>query len=344
MTVQNDKTKKNHTGTGAVLDFSYDFLLLDEAHIQVYLDDVLQESGYTVSGVGLDEGGDVTFAVAPALDVIITLLRFVPYTQLIDYIDYDRFAANTHERALDLIVMACTQLQEQLDRAMVAALSADPDLSFILPARDAGKALMWSETLKAIVNSTDDFNTIVAQCQAALASCTGEVAAAAAQAGFASDSRIAADAAASAAQAAQLAAETAQTAAEAAQAVVEAFPNTANTWGAPQSYALDERNPAGAATTIDPLTDPAVLLRLDQNITITLETFGGHDVTVVIDVVNVSGGPYTITWAGDGASGLVWPDEIDPTAGPDNARCKIFHIRRSVGRQRGAIVWEGSQY
>ena len=152
MTVPSEKTKVNHVADGIEVDFPYDFLVLDVAHMEVYLDDVITFTGYTVSGIGNVAGGTVTFAVPPADQVVVTLRRYVPYTQLIDYVPYDKFPAETHESGLDLAAMGRQQLQELLDRVMLLPVSwtggplpfpAPNPLKFLQT--DASNNILWGD-------------------------------------------------------------------------------------------------------------------------------------------------------------------------------------------------------
>lgn len=118
MTVQSENNIVRTEGDGSIVAFDYNFPIVSDDHLEVYLDGVLQGSGYTVTGVGDPNGGTVTFSVAPGDTVQVILRRFVPYTQLVDYITGDKFPADTHEAGLDLAMMAASQLQEQFDRTI----------------------------------------------------------------------------------------------------------------------------------------------------------------------------------------------------------------------------------
>lgn len=125
MTVSSELNKNNYTGTGSQTVFPYKFVIYSETHMKVYLNDILQSSGYTVDGVNNPSGGNVTFSVAPVQDVRVTLLREVPQNQEADYTAFDRFPAEQHEVALDLAAMGRQQLNEQNTRQVQLPVS-DP--------------------------------------------------------------------------------------------------------------------------------------------------------------------------------------------------------------------------
>ncbi len=119
MTVENTNTEISYTGNNSVTVFAYDFLTYQNSHLFVYLDDVEQTVGFTVTGIGDDSGGDVTFDVAPLTDVIVKIERIVPYTQLIEYQQYGPFDALSNERGLDLSVMLAIQNERILRDALL---------------------------------------------------------------------------------------------------------------------------------------------------------------------------------------------------------------------------------
>ena len=348
MTVESTKLMVTHVTDGIKANYPFDFYVQAATDMKIYFDGVLDAGAtFTIAPEDLQnkDGGDVVLDSVPVAGLNITLRREESLTQNTAYPRKNPFPSATHEAALDKLTRITQQLEEALLRAITAPVDADLGTDFTLPTYDAGKGLMWDPSTQRLKNSISNFDTIVAECQAEKAAaqqavtdataqyvlCQAEVTAAALQASFASTSRIAADAA--------------KDDAENARDVVLAFPSTVNEWLAPQRYALNEYASVGATITLDPTTEPSVVLNLTQNITITLGTFGNHDVSIQIDMINDSGGPYTITWAGTAASGdCTWPDGSEETVGPGSNRLKSFFFRRVKGKQRGSIIWEGPQY
>ena len=56
MTITTQTNKAQATGNGSVTSFVYSFVIQDQSHAQIYLDAVLQASGYTVNGIGNPAG------------------------------------------------------------------------------------------------------------------------------------------------------------------------------------------------------------------------------------------------------------------------------------------------
>ena len=67
MTVTTSVNKISHTADGVAVDFTYDFIVLEEDHMNVYLDGVLDDpANWSIVGLGDQAGGTVTAARSPA--------------------------------------------------------------------------------------------------------------------------------------------------------------------------------------------------------------------------------------------------------------------------------------
>ena len=117
MTIENTTVLSRFTGNGVTTAFATGFAFFDAADVQVYFGDVLQTSGYTVTG-GAGETGTVTFTIAPAAATAITLVRALPYIQTTDYTEITDFPAESHEDALDRAAMRDQQLAESVGRSL----------------------------------------------------------------------------------------------------------------------------------------------------------------------------------------------------------------------------------
>ncbi|ORT86193.1 hypothetical protein B7G54_11985 [Burkholderia puraquae] len=98
------------------------FYFLDNTHIKVLRTDtsttppttamLVLNSDYTATGAGVVGGGSISTTVAPTATQTLTILRNVPFTQLVHYVPNDPFPAATHEQALDQLTMELQQLNE----------------------------------------------------------------------------------------------------------------------------------------------------------------------------------------------------------------------------------------
>ena len=90
MTISSTVNVKKYLGDGSNTIFNYTswFWIIKSEDMAVYLDGILQSTGYTVTGAGSKTSGDVIFDVAPANQVEVILHRIYDFKQLTDYEDY----------------------------------------------------------------------------------------------------------------------------------------------------------------------------------------------------------------------------------------------------------------
>lgn len=133
MTVSTTNNKKVYAGLATQDTFSYDFRVDAKADMNVYFDDVLQDSGdWSITNLGNPAGGDVVLTVPLAADTTIVLLREVALTQDVDYQPLDPFPAEVNEQALDKLTFLAQQLQEQINRSVVLPVSDESGTAFVL--------------------------------------------------------------------------------------------------------------------------------------------------------------------------------------------------------------------
>lgn len=132
MTVTSDTKRVQYSGDNNSTAFSVPFYFLEKGHLRVILTsaagaDTVQTitTDYTVSGEGDTSGGTVTMNIAPAAGEKLTIIRDVPLTQEVDYVENDPFPADTHERALDKLTMIVQQFDEEIERTLKAPTTSD---------------------------------------------------------------------------------------------------------------------------------------------------------------------------------------------------------------------------
>lgn len=158
MSLTNTNTRNDFTTANATTTvFAYTFKILDQTHILVYVAGVLKTLGtdYTVSGVGVSTGGNVTLTAAPASGVAVALVRSVPYTQPTTLPTTGPLQPSSIETALDRMTMLIQQVLAAATRAVqVAASSALAATGITLPS-----PLICGKFLQ--VNATcDGFNQV----------------------------------------------------------------------------------------------------------------------------------------------------------------------------------------
>ncbi len=147
MTISSTKNRINHTSDGVQTTFTFDFQIDSANECFVYLNGDTNNplSGYTINGLGNPNGGNIVFSPTPPPAGTLTIQRLVPLDQQTDYIDYDRFPANTHERALDKLTKQNQQQQDQLDRSLTSGITTPEGTKYELPFPESNRVLQWNQ-------------------------------------------------------------------------------------------------------------------------------------------------------------------------------------------------------
>ncbi|EOZ2967052.1 phage tail fiber protein, partial [Klebsiella michiganensis] len=106
MSVPNQTPYNIYTANGLTTVFAFEFYLISASDIQVTINGSEVTSGYTVSGVGNTNGGEVTFLTAPANGSTVIFERVTPTYRLTDYQDNGDLLADTVNKDFDRLWMA----------------------------------------------------------------------------------------------------------------------------------------------------------------------------------------------------------------------------------------------
>jgi len=117
--------------SGVQAAFTYPFPIFAAADLEVRLDGVRQFGGYSVTGAGASEGGQVVFAVAPPAGQRLTLLRRLRLSRTSDFQENGVLRARVLNDELDYQVAALQEAQDALSSAI--RLDPSESASMLLP-------------------------------------------------------------------------------------------------------------------------------------------------------------------------------------------------------------------
>jgi hypothetical protein len=120
MTVPVQDPEVAHTGNGVTTVFAFPFLLFDAADMVVRVGGSLAvlNVDYTVAGLDNPAGGNVTFTVAPAASVSVTMQRDIPLNRETDYQYSGDFESPVVNRDFDRTWMALQDTKKGTERAV----------------------------------------------------------------------------------------------------------------------------------------------------------------------------------------------------------------------------------
>jgi hypothetical protein len=119
-------------GTQSV--FAFPFPIFSATDLECLVNGERRETGFTIDGAGLSEGGGVTFAAVPAAGTRVTLRRRMRVQRVTDFQPNGLLRADTLNDELDYQVAALQELRDELASSLRADPS-DPPTGLMLPAR-----------------------------------------------------------------------------------------------------------------------------------------------------------------------------------------------------------------
>ncbi len=159
--IDNSGGKVLYPSNGVQTNYTFSFKVLNINDLKVYEDGIISAGNIQVN-LNADQnaspGGSIDYLTStePANGVIILIKREVDIEQEADYSAYGGFPPETHELALDNLTQIVQQLEENVDRSLLAKIDDDGTTNFTLPSYTARRALVWDSVAKKLVNSTSD--------------------------------------------------------------------------------------------------------------------------------------------------------------------------------------------
>lgn len=123
-----------YVANGIQTVFPYNFPVFSNSDMRVTLAHTILETGYTVSGAGLTEGGTVIFDTAPDTGVIVTLERVLTPARTTDFLQGGDLSARALNNEFDYI-MACLQQTNHDQKSMLRFDPQEDGINCDIPAQ-----------------------------------------------------------------------------------------------------------------------------------------------------------------------------------------------------------------
>ena len=136
MTVANNTTRNQYTATSGQTVFPYTFEIFDKGDLVVLKNGVQLTEGanYTVTGVGFQNGGNITLLTGATAGDIITAYRDMAYERTTDYQTSGDFLAAEVNADFDRLWLAVQQNEEADSRAIRKPITDAASVNMELPA------------------------------------------------------------------------------------------------------------------------------------------------------------------------------------------------------------------
>lgn len=114
---------KKYLGNGTTKNFPFTFMYWDDSEINVYINETLQTTGYTISSSDKTAGGTIIFNTAPANNANITINRLVDVKRYSEFEESGTFKAAVINDELNRIVAEIQQVSEEISRCLKSGLT-----------------------------------------------------------------------------------------------------------------------------------------------------------------------------------------------------------------------------
>jgi hypothetical protein len=160
-TVSTTTNKVLYSGDGFSTSFAFSFNIFAKTDLVVQVNDTLGvvhtltlNTDYTISTTTFPNSGNVILSAGGGWPVIpigdtLLILRQLPFKQLINITDYSATPAATWNQAFDRACMLEQQLQEQINRTIIASPFSS---SITFPAPVANDLIGWDSTGSILIN------------------------------------------------------------------------------------------------------------------------------------------------------------------------------------------------
>ncbi len=118
MPVEAQTVEYSYLGDGVSTVFGFPSRFLSNDDLFVALNGVIQVAGFTITGAGTDDGGEVTFTVPPGNLVRVMLVRNPSPSQLVDFENGQTVLEGTLDNALDKLTMIAQYLLRSARRSV----------------------------------------------------------------------------------------------------------------------------------------------------------------------------------------------------------------------------------
>ena len=135
MTVADNTSRNQYTATSGQTVFAYTFEIVDKGDIVVLQNGTTLSEGtnYTVSGVGAQNGGNITLTVGATTGDVMTIYRDMAYSRTQNYADSGDFLASEVNSDFDNLWLAGEQTNRAFSQSIRKPITDSDSISMELP-------------------------------------------------------------------------------------------------------------------------------------------------------------------------------------------------------------------
>jgi len=168
MTITTNDTRDEYTATAGQTLFNYTFKIFESTDLNVYVTPVGQDpdddtdivTGYSVTGIGDEDGGTITLVDPTTAGDSVTIVSDIPESRTTDYQNNGDFLPDTVNDDFDRVVSLVKQANDKVNRTVSFQESEQGVSNLELPAPVSQNYLRWKSDLTGLENVTDPVSVI----------------------------------------------------------------------------------------------------------------------------------------------------------------------------------------
>ena len=162
MTINVNTSRNEYTATSGQTVFNFTFKIYAVTDLNVYVtpagqecNDVADLTGdYTVTGVGLEDGGSITLNTGAGANDLVTIVSAIPSSRTTDYQSNGDFTPETVNNDIDRAISLIKQVESKADRSLLSSECLQGPKPLTLPKPVTGKLLRWRADLLGLENTS----------------------------------------------------------------------------------------------------------------------------------------------------------------------------------------------
>ena len=129
MTINVNTSRNEYTATSGQTVFNFTFKIYTATDLNVYVTPAGQECNdvtdltedYTVTGVGLEDGGSITLNTGAGANDLVTIASAIPTSRTTDYQSNGDFTPETVNNDIDRAISLIKQVESKADRSLLSS-------------------------------------------------------------------------------------------------------------------------------------------------------------------------------------------------------------------------------
>jgi hypothetical protein len=160
MTINVNTSRNEYTATSGQTVFNFTFKIYTATDLNVYVTPAGQEcndvtdltEAYTVTGVGLEDGGSITLNTGAGANDLVTIVSAIPSSRTTDYQSNGDFTPETVNNDIDRAISLIKQVEVKTNRSLLSSECLQGPKPLTLPKPAGGDFVRWKSDLSGLEN------------------------------------------------------------------------------------------------------------------------------------------------------------------------------------------------